>query len=420
MEHSAANPVAQASSHAESRFFPKFVSRRYLLAKKREAFITIISVSAVLGVAIGVMVLTMTMAIMSGFEQALRDKIVGSTHIVIFRSGGEIYGVNQIAKAIESTPGVARASSFVQQQVLLRAGNQASGVMLKGIDPASQIGNELKRYVLEPALVDDLGKMHTYRELKSDGSTLEVELPPVLIGGKLADRIGVIPGSAVSLFSPQVSSTPFGLVPRYRRFVVAGIFRAGAGGYEDALIYTGLNHGQSFFRLDHSVTGFEVMVDNVNQSQGVAEALVDRLNSGPNRGYLVQDWTELNKELWEAIQLEKLVYFIVLLLLIVLASFSIVSTLVMIVIEKRRDIAVLLTLGATRRQIARVFRMQGLTIGVVGTLLGLVLGFTGCTLLDYYGFPLPENVFPTSTVPVQMDALNFVVIGICDFIICML
>jgi len=245
-----------------------------------------------------------------------------------------------------------------------------------------------------------------------------VKLPGIVIGQELSLSLGLYPGMTIALLSPQVSASPMGLVPKYKRFVVSQVYKSGLSNYESALVYIDLREAQKFFRMGDGVTGIEVRVNNVDEAPQIAQKILNSLEG--IQSFYTQDWTTVNKPLWDAIRLEKKVYFIVLLLIIVMASFSIISTLVLLVLEKRGDIAVLRTLGARRVDIGNIFRLQGAIIGGLGTILGLILGYIACIVLDQYGFPLDERIFPISQVPVRIDLLNFAVVGISSFVICLL
>ena len=387
--------------------FSRFVAGRYLWSQRSEAFVTIITVIAILGVAIGVGVLNTAMGIMTGFERELKSKIIGSTHVLVYRYGGLIADWERVVDTVSRVEGVSSASAYADQQVMITHRGKARGILIRGIIPESRMGKDLTRYLhgVDASLLEE---------------TPDDPLPAVVIGKELSARQGIIEGDAVSLLSPTVGSTPFGLMPRYKRFRVAAIYESGMAGYEERIAYIHLRAAQRFFKMNDSVTGLEVMVENVDESPQIAQKIVDALLDLDQIGFVAQDWTQANKELWEALKLEKTVYFIVLLLLIVMASFSIITTLVMIVLEKRKDIAILMTLGANSRSIANIFRWQGAVIGFIGVGSGTMLGLAACLGLERYGFPLPEKVFPVSTLPVDIEALNFVVVACSAFFICCL
>jgi lipoprotein-releasing system permease protein len=199
--------------------------------------------------------------------------------------------------------------------------------------------------------------------------------------------------------------------------LVVGIYSSGLVEYESGVAYVSLEEAQKFFGMKDAVSGLEVRVKDINAAPIIARQILDHLG-GAGSGFTVSDWTATNKPLWDALQLEKRVYFIVLLLIIVMASFSIITTLIMIVLEKRKDIAIMKTLGASTKSVGRIFRIQGAVIGGLGTAIGLLLGFLGCVVLKRYGFPLDERIFQMSTLPIKIDWQNFAAVGVAAFLIC--
>lgn len=399
--------------------FSKKIALRYLWSKRSESFISIITVISIIGVAIGVMVLNIVMAVMTGFEHELREKIVGTdSHIVISnRSGGRIDGWRDASTLVSTVPGVSSVSPFTYNQVLIRSDSRSAGLLIRGIQKGSQSADQVKQYLGPNQSLEALYNPPSVTVLTASGEESEAAIPGILIGRSLAHSLGVFTGTPVSILSPQVSSTPFGLVPSFRRFVVVGAYSSGLVEYENGVAYVALEEAQKFFGLNDSVTGLEVRVSNINEAPAIAKRVLESLG-GAGSGFAVRDWTETNRPLWEAIQLEKRVYFIVLLLIIVMASFSIVTTLIMIVLEKRKDIAIMKTLGASTSSVSRIFRIQGAVIGGLGTMIGLILGFVGCVGLKEFGFPIDERIFQMSTLPIHIDPLNFAMVGVAAFLIC--
>lgn len=400
--------------------FSKRIATRYLWSKRSEAFITIITVISVLGVAIGVMVLNIAMAVMTGFEHELRDKIVGAnSHITVRRFTGKISDWKTIEKRIAAVEGVNAVSPYTYNQALIRKGGQSMGLLIRGIEDTGAAAEQVKAYLDEGQSVADLLHPAPMQIERDDGVSDSVALPGIIVGRELTRQLTLFTGEPVSVLSPQTSSTPFGLVPQYKRFLISGIYTSGLVEYENGLAYVSLAEAQKFFRLGDTVTGFEVRVNSIDEARSIAQKIKEELQPlGP--GFVAQAWTESNQALWEAIQLEKRAYFIVLLLIIVMASFSIVATLIMIVLEKRKDIAVLMTLGASPKSVAMIFRIQGATIGLVGTVLGLVLSVVGCVALEKYGFPLNEQVFQMKQLPVRIEISNFLMVAVAAFSICFL
>lgn len=400
--------------------FSRKIALRYLWSKRSEAFITILTVISILGVAIGVTVLNITMAIMTGFESELREKIIGAnSHIVVHSATGRIEEWKSAEEKIRAVPGVVSVSPFTYNQALLKVDNRSVGMLIRGITEGSRGAEEVSTYTkTDPDAVKRMFHPEPVDIFDEEGKPAEATLPGIIVGKELVRSYGIPVGSIVSVLSPNVTSTPLGLVPKFRRFVVAGIYNSGLVEYESSIAYASMSEAQGFFKLGQAVSGLEVRVQEVDKSSIVAKGILDALSDVPGN-FIAQDWTEQNKPLWEAIKLEKRVYFIVLLLIVVMASFSIISTLVMIVLEKRKDIGVLKTLGASSKSIARIFRIQGAVIGAIGTVLGLILAYAGCKLLQIYGFPLDERIFQMSTVPIRIVPLNFVVVGCASFLICL-
>jgi lipoprotein-releasing system permease protein len=353
------------------------------------------------------------MSVMAGFEETFRDKIVGATaHISIKRSGEILRNFENVIELTAKNTEVLGASEYTYSQALLRTDRMASGLLIRGI-PAQGILTQNLKTQIKSGSVDGLFDPPEHEQTGPDGEANFVKLPGLIIGRELSRSLGLNLGSIVSLLSPQVGSSPFGLVPKFKRWQVVGIYSSGLVEYESSLAYSSISEAQSFFDLNGGVSGIDVMVKDVLRAGEVARELEAQLLKLPQgERFLVQDWGELNKPLWDAIGLEKKVQFIVLLLIIVMASISVVNMLVMVVLEKKRDIAVLKTLGATRREIGDIFRIQGFLIGVVGTALGLAFGLLGALALKRYGFPLDERVFPISTVPVSLSGTTFLWVGL--------
>ncbi len=399
--------------------FSKKIALRYLWSKRSEAFVTIITVISILGVALGVMVLNIVMAVMTGFEHELREKIVGAnSHIVVKPLGGKLEQWRETAEQLRQIGEVVSVSPFTYHQALIRTQSGSAGILIRGVAQGSAGEAQVAGYVPN-GRIDELFSPPQVTVEGADGGEQSVDLPGILVGRELAQSLGLFAGSPVSLLSSGLTSSPFGLVPRYKRFVVVGSYRSGLVEYESGLAYVSLPEAQNFFKMGDTVSGLDIRVRDIDDSPRVAQRIGELLG-GISAGFSVQDWTQTNKPLWDAIRLEKKVYFIVLLLIVVMASFSIISTLIMIVLEKRRDIAVLRTLGANERSIAAIFKIQGAVIGGIGTVLGLLLGFGGCLALRRYGFPLDERIFQMSTLPIRIEPVNFFVVGAAAFLICAL
>jgi lipoprotein-releasing system permease protein len=392
-----------------------FVGLRYLRARRR-SFLSLISFISLLGVVIGVATLDIVLAVMTGFEQDLRDKILGmNPHIVVVSYAGPVDGDPAIVDRIRKVPGVAAAAPFIYGQAMLAVGRSAAGVAVRGIDPkAAGAVVDLERH-LKTGTLDELAVPHAVTLAPDEGGG-RVELPGLVLGGELARQLGVVAGEVVSVISPLGTPGPAGMVPRIKRFVLVGVFESGMFDYDTQLAYMSLDDAQRFFDLKGSVTGIEVRVREVYDARRVARAIEAELGGFP---YRARDWMEVNRNLFSALKLEKVVYGIVLCLIVVVAAFNILATLTMVVKEKRRDIAVLKSMGGSSPSIGRIFILNGAVIGVAGTVLGNLLGLGGCWLLARYHFvELPKDVFLVTTLPVRVDPVNFIVVAAVSVAIC--
>jgi lipoprotein-releasing system permease protein len=351
--------------------------------------------------------LTIVLAVMTGFEEDLRDRILGmNPHILVLPHDRTVPDYESVAERIQKMNGVVAASPFVYGQGMIVSRGQVTGVVVRGIHPkwgeqVVQLGRFLKE-----------GSLDTFRQTPKEGGQR-----PIVLGQALARQLGVLGGDVVQLMSPPIHATALGVLPRIQRFVVSGIFDSGMHDYDASLVYLSLPSAQSFFSLGDSVTGIEVRVRDVYATPKVATEIQRELG----HRFWTREWSDLNKNLFSALKLEKFVYFLVLLLMILVAGFNIVSTLIMVVMEKRRDIAILKSMGATTRAIRTIFILKGGVIGGIGTALGILTGFAGCWLLKTYHFvELPKDVFLISTVPVRIYAENFIVVAAASLAVCLL
>jgi lipoprotein-releasing system permease protein len=295
---------------------------------------------------------------------------------------------------------------------MVSSGNRVSGVVVRGIDPDRVNGViDIERYIKEGSLKG----LKTLHRVPVDKGT--AELPGVILGARLAGQIGVMVGDPVQLISPLGTPTPMGLIPRIKRFVVTGLFDSGMHEYDSSLLYMNLGDAQRFFELGDAVTSIDIRVQDVYQAQEIARRIQQRLGFP----YLTEDWSRLWPNLFSALRLEKTVYFLVLLLMVLIGAFNIISTLIMVVMEKRRDIAILQSMGAKRQSIRRIFLIKGTIIGTVGTFLGVLFGYVICLLIQRYQFiELPKDVFLISTVPVRIYLGNFALVSVASLLVCLL
>ncbi|MCH8055945.1 MAG: lipoprotein-releasing ABC transporter permease subunit [Deltaproteobacteria bacterium] len=389
-----------------------FIGLRYLLARRRETFISLITVISILGVMIAVTTLNVTIAVMTGFEEVLRDRLLGiNAHVSLVKPGDYLTEYQDIIGRVMQEEGVLAAAPSIYGQVMVTSGSRVSGVVVRGIDPDRVNGVvDIQRFIKEGSL----------QALKRPGM-LEVEgrtvsLPGVILGARLAGQLGVMVGDPIQVISPFGSPTVIGVIPKLRRFVVAGLFKSGMYEYDSTLVYMNLSDVQRFFELGDAVSNIEIRVQDVYQAQEVAKRIQQKLGFP----YLVEDWTRLWPGVFDALQWERRVYILVLLLMVLIAAFNIISTLIMVVMEKRRDIAILQSMGATRRSIRRIFLIKGCVIGMVGTLLGTLFAYVICLLLKRYQFFEIPDVFLVSKVPVSMSIAYFALVALASFLICLL
>jgi lipoprotein-releasing system permease protein len=389
-----------------------FIGLRYLRARRRGTFISLITLISLIGVMIGVMTLNVVMAVMSGFEETLRDRLLGiNAHIALVKSGDPLRDYESILQQVVKENGVVAASPTIYGQVMLTSGSRVSGVVVRGVDPdrVNAVVN-VQTFIKEGSLAG----LKAQHPIQVEDRT--VLLPGIILGERLANQLGVFLGSPVQVVSPLGSPTAIGVIPKVRRFVVIGILRTGMSEIDSTLVFMGLSEAQKFFELGDAVTNIEIRIQNVNRSREIAEQIQRRLGFP----FFAEDWTRLWPNLFSALQLEKTVYFLVLLLMVLIGAFNIVSTLVMVVMEKKKDIAILRSMGATQQSIRKIFLLKGFIIGVVGTILGVLLGLVVCFLIAQYKFELPKDVFLISTVPVRIYWSNFFLVALASFIVCLL
>jgi lipoprotein-releasing system permease protein len=343
-----------------------FVGLRYLKAKRKSTFISIITIISTAGVALGVMALIIVLAVMTGFEEDLKEKILGTNaHIVVLKSNGEMTDYNDLLGKLKGLGGVTAATPFIYNQVMLSTGKNVSGVVLRGIETRTdtQVTNLFKSMI--EGKLSDLDKAKP-----APVAGIEPPLPGVVIGKELAGHLNLYVGDTVNVISPLGNITPLGMIPKMKRFRVTGIFNTGMFEYDSTLAYVALGEAQSFLGMGDTVTGIQLKVADVYKTAEI----VRNINSNIGFPYYARDWMQMNKNILFALKTEKMVMFIILTLIVLVAAFGIASTLFMVVMEKTKDIAILKSMGATGRSIMRIFVLEGLIIGVTGTLFGVMGG----------------------------------------------
>ncbi len=378
--------------------FELFVGLRYLRSKGRRGALSLLTLIAMAGMALGVMALIVVIGVMSGAEEELRGKILGTTaHVLVLDTLGQgIQDPDGAVRVVRQHPEVKAAAPFVVQQVMLSHEGAATGVVLRGIDP--EVGQaELARRVKQGSLAD-----------LAEGE------PGIVLGRELARNLGAFVGSTVMAISPKGAVTAVGTIPKMRPFRVVAIFEVGLYEYDSALAYTSLATAQQFADLGGRVSGIEVRVGDPYRARRVA------LDLGKALGFpfWTRDWMEMNRNLFSAIQLEKTAMFVILTLIVFVAAFAIISHLILMVAEKRREIGVLRTLGADARSVMLIFMAEGVLIGLVGTLVGTGLGVTiGWIQETYHIVKIPGDVYQLSVLPMRLYSLDLTLISVSALVL---
>ncbi len=399
------------------------ISWRHLCSRKSQKFISLITFISMGGVALGVMALIVVIAVMTGFGQNLRDKILGTnSHIVVTQlmSGG-MEDYENVLERIKAVPDVRDAAPFILKEVMLTFGQRSSGVVVRGVDPDRE------------ANISDLQKNLTAGKLvyldrappRPSQDDSGIQRKGIILGVELARSLGVSMGDVLGMISPSVHMTPLGIIPKIKIVEVVGIFESKMYEYDSNLAFISLSSAQLLFGMKGRVSGIEIKVDDIDAAGHIA-ALIQETLGAP---YFARSWMQMNKNLFSALKLEKITMFIILILIILVAAFNIISTLFMVVMDKAKDIAVLKSMGATRASIMKIFSIQGLIIGVCGTALGCIAGFSIVpNLNEIVGFierlfdikAFPSDVYYLDELPSQIQYYDSFLIIVFSILICFL
>ncbi|MBM4338313.1 MAG: lipoprotein-releasing ABC transporter permease subunit [Deltaproteobacteria bacterium] len=397
-----------------------FIGLRYLKAKRKQTFISIITVISIAGVMLGVMALIVVLSVMNGFQQTIKEKILGTqAHLVVLKASEK--GMDHYEEAIqkvEGVKGVISAAPFIFSQVMLSSESGVSGVVLKGIDPdrvakVTELARNLKAGRLE-----DL-KENRVKEGK------EKDLSGIILGVELAKHLSVTVDDYIQVISPLGTMTPMGMMPKMKRFRVKGIFYSGMYEYDNTMAYVSIESAQKFFAMEERITGIEIKTEDIYKVKEIGKDIRKKMGFP----FWTKDWMEMNRNLFSALKLEKVIMFIIVVLIVLVAAFNIISTLIMVVMEKNKDIAILKSMGAPSRSILRIFIIEGGVIGVVGTVLGAIAGlmvaFNLEKIIDFletsFGFKiLPRDVYYIDKFPSQVNPLDVSLIVITAILISLL
>jgi lipoprotein-releasing system permease protein len=374
--------------------FERMVAFRYLRARRQEGFISVIAIFSLLGIALGVATLIIVMSVMNGFRAELLGRILGlNGHLGVYAaSGGPLTDYGPLADRIRKEPHVVRVTPLVEGQVMATAGQRAAGAVVRGLEEQDLAQGAVGQHLRQGSLAD----------LGDDG---------VLVGTRLAQKLGVSLGDKITLISPQGNATPFGTVPRLKTYRVAGTFEIGMFEYDANFIFMPMASAQLYLKVPDAVTSLEIFIDDPDQVRQVRREVFDVVD-GKGRVY---DWQQANSSFFTAVQVERNVMFLILTLIIVVAAFNIISSMIMLVKDKARDIAILRTMGATRGMVLRIFMLSGASIGVIGTAAGFALGILFCRNIETIRQlvqklsgvdPFNPEIYFLSQLPAKVDSVE--------------
>ena len=385
--------------------FELLVGFRYLKSKRKNPFISVVTLISVLGVMIGVLAMVVVISVMNGFRSDLMNKILGiNPHLVAMSLSGAVAGYTAIQESFSRIDGVVATAPFIQSQVMVSRGGRVAGAVMKGVVPEAA-----SRVIPLPAVM----KEGAFEELEVGSK----QVPSAVVGAELARLLGVGIGDEFTAVSPEGLLTPLGRVPNSRRFAVSAIFDSGMYEHDMSIFFAGLVEVQDFLAMGNRVSGLDVRVEN----PALADTVSRRISAEFGQAFAVRDWMTSNKSLFAAIQLEKVTMFVILAMIVLVGALNIISTLVMVVMEKTGDLTVLRVMGATRRSVMGIFVIQGVLIGLVGTVLGIASGLGVCHLLTTLEFvSLPPDLFYLRSLPVRVEAMDVLVVAAAAFFLSLL
>ena len=392
--------------------FELFVAARYLKAKRRQAVVGVVTTISVVGVAAGVAALIIALAVTNGMRRDLQDKLLGSTaHVQLMQVAGRgIRDWRPLLERLRNVPHVTAASPGLYEQVLVARGARDGGAMVEGIMPGYEMTVSDLLKTATP------GSVNALEPETAPITDTNAELPPIVLGQDLAQTVGASIGESVTVISPQGEMTPVGIFPKVVRFRLAGTFHSGFYQYDAQMGYLRLADAQRLFDEPDLISVISFKVDDLDRAPQIARTI----EQAAGKGYMTTNWMEQNRELFKALKLEQIVTFIIITLIVIVAALNILIALTMMVMEKTRDIAVLMSFGVEPRQVRRIFLMQGLLISLVGTALGLVLGYLAAWAGSYYHIPLSPDVYSIDTLPFAPRPLDGVIVAAVSIGISML
>lgn len=397
--------------------FELFIGGRYLRAKKQQAFISLITILAIVGIAVGVMALIVVLSVMRGFDHDLKARILGGqAHVVIYRQDAKFQNYPTVMELVAKVKNVEAVTPFIYTQVMLRTGSGVSGAILRGVDP--ETGADVVSMLKDVMFDIEPGNIHA----PVVSAESDFKYPGIVLGTELARNLRAGVGDIVYVISPQGMLSPAGHMPSMKAFVLTDTFTSGLYEFDQTVAYTSLTEAQSITRMGDNVSGLELKVTDVNHADAVARDVEAKLGGG--YPYWVRDWMRMNQNLFTALKLERVVMFVILTLIVLVAAFNVASSLIMMVMGKTKDIAILKAMGASNGSIRKIFVFAGMMIGVVGTLIGVILGIILCFILSRINiYELAPDIYYFTDklqLPVRMEVTDIVVIVIAALVICFL
>jgi lipoprotein-releasing system permease protein len=390
--------------------FELFIAARYLRAKRRQAVVGVITAISVIGVAAGVASLIIALAITNGMRRDLQDRLIGSTaHVELMRVAADgIHDWRPLLTRLRGLPHVTAAAPGLYGQVLISRGARSGGGLIEGIIPADErtVSDLLKRLIAGSTEALEPSSPSVAATAAAEPSA--AAMPPIVIGNDMAENLGVQVGESVLVTSPQGELTPLGIVPKYQRFVITGVFKSGFYQYDSTYAFMRLTDAQRLFSEKDVISVISFKVDDLYKASVIGR----QIEQAAGKGYQTTNWMEQNVELFRALKLEQVVSFIVLALIVCVAALNILIALTMMVMEKTRDIAVLMSFGVRAEQVRRIFLLQGLLISVIGTALGLILGYTLSWVGGHYRFiHLDASVYSIDYLPFAPRFVDAVIVA---------
>lgn len=405
--------------------FPLRIALSHLRSRRSEKGVSVITMVSILGVTVGVTALIMVLAVMEGFELDLRDKILGANAHIIVHNYSFFDEYQGTLDTINGVQGVKEASPIIYSEMMIRSSSSNAGILIKGIDPKSSAED-----VVDNIIMGSEGEVTTFAQRRSVLENIRTppssmyttkdtnSVPGIILGRELSSMLGVVVGSKVHIINPIGGGVgPMGVpTPQVKSFQVAGIFHSGMYEYDTKWCYVSLTDLRDFLKLSDEINSIEVRVDDIDEAEDLAAQVRDVLPGN----FQVRHWKEMNSELFKALKMEKIVMGLILSLIVMVASLNIIGTLILVVVTRRREISIFRAMGTTSMQICSIFMLEGLIIGLVGTIVGTALGLAGCYGLREYEWPLDTDVYFLDTLPVVVDYGTVGIVGGTSILICFL